>query len=165
MKKLVLKASVHSIVFTFIFLVLFPYLASRVRTFIPSFNLGIFRYLGVLLFILGGLLSLWCVVLFVVQGLGTPNPYSPPKKLVVSGPYRYIRNPMAFGVIVMLVGCVIFFQSFSILIYTILFIIGIHLFIICYEERRLSVLFGNVYREYKHDVSRWFPKISQFCKR
>lgn len=164
MKKLVLKATIHSIVVTFIFLVLFPYLASRIRVFIPFLNLGIFRYLGILLFILGGLLSLWCVVLFVIQGLGTPNPYYPPKRLVVSGPYRCIRNPMAFGVIVMLLGYVIFFQSFGILIYTILFIIEEHVFIICYEERRLLVLFGNVNKKYKHDVPRWFPKISQFCK-
>ena len=106
----------------------------------------------------GGLaLALWCILTFVIVGRGTPAPFDPPRRLVVSGPYRYVRNPMYIGVALALAGATLFYRSLALLGYATLFVVVVHLFIVTYEEPTLRSTFGQDYEVYSSRVNRWWP--------
>ena len=75
------------------------------------------------------------------------------------GLYRYIRNPMYVGVLLVVAGEAILFASWSILVYALCAASGFHLFVLCYEEPALRRKFGAAYDEYVQRVPRWLPHI------
>jgi len=121
-----------------------------------------FSVIGSLVIIFTGLaILLKCIWEFAYTGEGTLAPFNETKKLVVIGLYRYIRNPMYVGVLLLLLGETWFFQSRQILIYTGIFFIIFNLVIIGYEEPRLRFKFGDEYRVYCKNVGRWIPRRPQ----
>ena len=120
---------------------------------------GIFAYLAFPLWFIGGITLLWCFWDFLVKGKGTPAPIDPPKELVVTGLYKYVRNPMYVGVILILMGHFLWFQTISIIMYGFFFFMATHLFITGYEEPFLKKTFGTVYEDYTKKVPRWIPRI------
>ncbi|MGH9331954.1 MAG: methyltransferase family protein, partial [Vicinamibacterales bacterium] len=80
----------------------------------PS-DIGGAQAIGAAAAVLGLSLALWCVLAFGVVGKGTPAPFDPPRRLVVRGPYRFVRNPMYIGAIVALTGASLFYESFALL--------------------------------------------------
>jgi protein-S-isoprenylcysteine O-methyltransferase Ste14 len=94
----------------------------------------------------------------VFIGKGTPAPFDPPRKLVIRGPYRFVRNPMYIGAGMTLAGAVLFYESLSIFVYTALFFLITHLFVVLYEESTLRLTFGDEYKAYFGRVSRWLPR-------
>jgi protein-S-isoprenylcysteine O-methyltransferase Ste14 len=117
-------------------------------------------WLALCLLIPGLGLSIWTSRLFLEKGEGTPAPWDPPRKLVVNGPYRYVRNPMITSVLINLVAESIFFQSWPLLAWTIIFLIGNAIYFPLSEERGLEQRFGASYREYKRNVPRWIPRLT-----
>src|SRR5262250_2269707 len=113
---------------------------------------------GMIIVTIGTAIALWCVFTFVFIGKGTPAPFDPPRKLVVPGPYRFVRNPMYIGAGMTLAGAALYYQSLSILIYTCLFFLITHLFVVFYEEPTLRRTFGTEYEAYVGRVSRWLPR-------
>ncbi len=95
---------------------------------------------------------------FAAQGKGTLAPWDPPKKLVVEGPYRYSRNPMISGVVIVLLGELIIFGSIPLLIWFLYFTITNLIYIMKREEPMLEQKFGDEYREYKQKVPRFIPR-------
>ncbi|HMK39117.1 MAG TPA: isoprenylcysteine carboxylmethyltransferase family protein [Bacteroidota bacterium] len=106
----------------------------------------------------GAVIALSCVVAFALVGKGTPAPFDPPRKLVIRGPYRYVRNPMYIGASLALCGAAIFYRSIPLLGYLGVFLIVTHLFVVLYEEPTLSRLFGDDYKAYRANVRRWLPR-------
>ncbi|MFQ5683777.1 MAG: methyltransferase family protein [Candidatus Binatia bacterium] len=104
-------------------------------------------------------LSGWTVTLFKEFGEGTPAPWDPPKKLVVRGPYRHVRNPMIIGVILMLIAEAMLFRSWPIVVWMVLFFIGNTIYFPVIEEKGLEKKFGDNYRDYKAHVPRWRPRL------
>lgn len=123
------------------------------------FDIGPFRYLGLVPIVLGALIYLWCAWDFTVAGKGTPAPIDPPKELVVRGLYRYVRNPMYVGVGSVLFGEAVLFQSLALLAYLAVALICVFLFVVFYEEPVLTRKFGDSYRRYRETVPRWIPRI------
>ena len=121
---------------------------------------GFPRVAGMILVAIGTVIALWCVFTFVFIGKGTPAPFDPPRKLVVRGPYRFVRNPMYIGAGMTLAGAALYYESLSIFFYTCLFFFITHLFVVLYEEPTLRRTFGEEYEEYFHRVRRWLPKRS-----
>jgi len=119
---------------------------------------GALQVAGMIIVIIGTVIALWCVFTFVFIGKGTPAPFDPPRKLVIRGPYRFVRNPMYIGAILTLLGLALFYGSLSILIYAGLFFLATHLFVVLYEEPTLRQLFGSDYETYCGRVRRWWPK-------
>jgi protein-S-isoprenylcysteine O-methyltransferase Ste14 len=113
------------------------------------------QYLGVLLFIPGLIVLIDCILRFLVEGRGTLSPIDPTKRLVVKGLYKYSRNPMYVGVMMMLIGEAVFFQSGNLWIYLVLIFIIFNLFIVLVEEPRLHSDFGKEYYQYCQKVRRW----------
>ncbi len=125
----------------------------------PRVEMGALAYLAFVLWPLGILGVLWCFWDFTFRGHGTPLPTDPPKELVVSGLYRYVRNPIYVSVILILLGHFAWFGSLSLLLYAGVAFAGTHLFVILYEEPRLRSRFGASYEDYLCRVPRWIPKI------
>lgn len=120
---------------------------------------------GLALFIgLGGLvLSLSALNLFFRQKDGTPAPWDPIKRLVVTGPYRYMRNPMLVGVIMILFCEALFFMSSAIFVYGCLFSLGNHVYFKCVEEPGLVKRYGRDYQLYLANVPRWMPRMTPYA--
>ena len=108
-----------------------------------------------------GLIICWMTVsLFTDQGDGTPAPWAPPRKLVIVGIYRYMRNPMMTGVWCVLLGEAVAFASLGILLWFLIFFTGCMILIPLWEEPDLESRFGESYREYKENVPRWIPRLT-----
>ena len=116
---------------------------------------------GMSLVAIGTVIALWCVLTFVFIGKGTPAPFDPPRKLVIRGPYRFVRNPMYIGAGMTLAGAALYYESLSILIYAGLFFLLTHLFVVLYEEPTLRRTFGDEYEAYCQRVRRWRPRQSK----
>jgi protein-S-isoprenylcysteine O-methyltransferase Ste14 len=95
---------------------------------------------------------------FVIRGRGTPAPIAPPQRLVVSGFYRWVRNPMYVAIILVLVGEALLFRSSTLLGYAALLWLVFHIFVTLYEEPHLETTFGDSYTEYRRSVPRWVPR-------
>ncbi len=113
----------------------------------------------VLLFVVGTVIYSWTVWDFAITGRGTPLPADAPRHLVVKGLYRYVRNPMYVGVILVILGWVVLFLDGWLLLYAIGVGLLIHLFVVLYEEPKLQHLFGTEYEAYRQTVGRWVPRI------
>jgi protein-S-isoprenylcysteine O-methyltransferase Ste14 len=110
--------------------------------------------------LVGVAIYLWCAFwAFARFGGGTPAPIDPPKRLVVHGLYRWMRNPMYVGVGSVLVAEAIGFRSRNIAIYWLIWCVCVYLFVLLYEEPALRRKFGAEYDEYCHRVNRWIPKL------
>jgi protein-S-isoprenylcysteine O-methyltransferase Ste14 len=116
--------------------------------------------IGLIILVAGLYLLIAAIMLFMNIGKGTLAPWSPPEKLVVIGPYGYVRNPMISGVLIALLGESIILGSIGILSCFILFFIINHIYFILSEEPGLLRRFGNEYIRYKDNVPRWIPKLS-----
>ncbi|WP_349431622.1 isoprenylcysteine carboxylmethyltransferase family protein [Methylomarinum sp. Ch1-1] len=136
---------------------LFPWLIVREQPIVLNEGVG----LALIFFITGGILYSYCVWGFAYVGGGTPAPIDAPKKLVVHGAYRYTRNPMYLGVLAILVGWAVLFQTISLLTYAVCVGIVIHLLVIGYEEPQLRKAFGAEYKLYCSQVRRWLPFFSR----
>lgn len=114
-----------------------------------------YHYIGVMLFLIGLVIMLSCIINFAVKGRGTLSPVDPTKLLVISGLYKFSRNPMYVGVMMILIGEAIFYQSVYLWIYLILVYIAFNIFIMLHEEPRLKKDFGEEYSKYCQKVRRW----------
>ena len=118
-----------------------------------------------LLVMAGGLfIIIWCVRDFYLSGKGTLAPWSPPQNLVIIGLYRFCRNPMYVGVVVLVLGWAIVAASPLLVSYWILLPVAFHLRVIFYEEKCLGQLFGPQWEEYRSSVPRWVPGIDSLRK-
>ena len=118
------------------------------------------QFAGMIMVAIGTAIALWCVLTFVFIGKGTPAPFDPPRKLVIRGPYQFVRNPMYIGAGMTLAGAALYYESLSIFIYTCSFFLITHLFVVLYEEPTLRRNFGDEYEAYFRRVKRWWPKRS-----
>lgn len=125
---------------------------------------GVFRFMGVIPGSIGAAIGLWCVWDFINTGKGTPAPIDPPRHLVIKGLYRLTRNPMYVGVLLVLFGEILFFESTVLIIYLFLVWLLFHLFVIFYEEPTLKDKFGSAYIQYMESVPRWLPDINLLMK-
>jgi protein-S-isoprenylcysteine O-methyltransferase Ste14 len=98
--------------------------------------------------------------LFWTRGRGTLAPWDPPRHFVVSGPYRYVRNPMISGVILLLAGEALLLQSRALGEWAGAFAVINLIYIPLLEEPMLEARFGDAYRAYKRNVRMFVPRIS-----
>jgi protein-S-isoprenylcysteine O-methyltransferase Ste14 len=115
------------------------------------------QILGMIVGGAGAVAALWCVGAFAWIGKGTPAPFDPPRRLVIRGPYRFVRNPMYLGAALALAGAALVYESAPLLLYVGIFLLITHLFVVLYEEPTLRRTFGPEYEAYCHRVRRWRP--------
>ena len=101
----------------------------------------------------------WCFYDFAARGRGTPAPWDPPRHLVTSGPYRYVRNPMYVGILSILLGEAAFFGSLLLLAWAVVIALSFYLVVALYEEPGLRNRFGGEYERYASEVPQWLPRL------
>lgn len=99
---------------------------------------------------------------FATEGDGTLAPWDPPRKLVVRGPYRYVRNPMISGVIFMIFGEALILLSIPHAMWALTFLAANFVYIPLLEEPQLRNRFGEDYAEYCNNVPRLFPRLTPY---
>ena len=117
------------------------------------------RAIGLALCLGGFGLFSWCISLFVRVGRGTLAPWAPTRNLVAVGPYRYVRNPMISGVVAMLLGEALLWESIVLGLWACVFTLINHAYCVLFEEPGLEQRFGEDYRAYKASVPRWIPRL------
>ena len=124
------------------------------------------RWLAAIPSVLGFAVALRCVGDFARRGRGSPAPFAPPKRLVVSGFYRYVRNPIYVGAASGWIGLWILFGHATpvSMVIAAAAILGVHLFVTLYEEPTLRRKFGVDYDEYRRNVRRWLPRVRGWSK-
>jgi protein-S-isoprenylcysteine O-methyltransferase Ste14 len=140
--------------------VLVPWWMSHWRLETPFPGMSLARFVGGVLIVLGAIGLLDSFARFALQGIGTPAPVFPTRHLVVSGWYRYVRNPMYFSVVSSIFGQALLFGNWRLLEYGGLAWLVCHVFVVTYEEPTLRAKFGSEYRLFCTQVPRWIPRFT-----
>jgi protein-S-isoprenylcysteine O-methyltransferase Ste14 len=139
--------------------VLVPWLLSGWEVQEPLLGWAWLRAVGVGLLVVGVPVLAEPIARFVWKGRGTLTPMVPTRHLVISGLYRFVRNPMYVGVVTIVVGEALVFGSGDVLIYAAVVALGFHLFVVLYEEPTLRRTYGSEYDGYCSQVRRWIPRL------
>jgi protein-S-isoprenylcysteine O-methyltransferase Ste14 len=123
------------------------------------------RALGAMLLLLGLAGLLECFVRFAIKGLGTPAPLAPTRQLIVTGLYRYVRNPMYVSVVAAIVGQALLFGQVRLLGYAAIVWLAFFGFVLAYEEPTLERQFPDDYERYRRAVPRWLPRLTPWTGR
>jgi protein-S-isoprenylcysteine O-methyltransferase Ste14 len=126
----------------------------------PFLDLEATRAVGIPLIVGGAAGLVDSFARFGLQGLGTPAPIAPTRKLVVTGLYRYVRNPMYVAVVVVILGQAALFSDARLIAYGVLVWLACHAFVVCYEEPVLARRFGTEYDDFRANVPRWIPRLT-----
>ena len=121
---------------------------------------GLVCAVGVLLICAGVAVLLESFARFALKGLGTPAPVFPPQHLVVTGFYRFVRNPMYVALLAMVAGQSLLFEDIRLGTYALCLWLAFHLFVCVYEEPALRRTFGAEYKAYCAHVARWIPRLT-----
>ncbi|MGH7672825.1 MAG: methyltransferase family protein [Gemmatimonadales bacterium] len=151
------RALVYATVFVGVLLVILPQQILAVSGIVRPAGIGPLQVAGLAILVPGGGVALWCILTFALVGKGTPAPFDPPRKLVVAGPYRWVRNPMYIGAGGVLVGTALFYASATLAAFAAGFWLATHVFVVFYEEPTLERTFGAQYADYRNAVKRWVP--------
>jgi len=135
-----------------------PWMVTQWR-FGPAFLGEWTRLVGMAVLLAGLALLIECFLRFALEGLGTPAPVAPTRHLVVSGSYRYVRNPMYVAVVSIVLGQALLFGSERLLLYGVIVWLCMHVFVVAYEEPVLRRTFGAEYENFRAHVPRWIPRL------
>lgn len=124
----------------------------------PSWAWMPLRVVGVALLTVGAVVLVDAFVRFVLEGLGTPAPVAPTERLVIGGPYRYVRNPMYLAVTAVIVGQALVLGQPALLAYAAAVGGVTAVFVYGYEEPTLQRQFGAQYEAYRRAVPAWWPR-------
>lgn len=120
------------------------------------------HWAGLAMVLVGALLLGACIREFARSGRGTLSPLDPPRRLVVRGLYRYVRNPMYLSVTVIVLGEAVLGASRALLVYWLLWFLMVNAFVVLYEEPALRRQFGPAYEAYRQAVPRWIPRLRPY---
>jgi protein-S-isoprenylcysteine O-methyltransferase Ste14 len=156
---LALKSAVATIVVPGIACVLIPfYIINRAQISLTP-PPGILQVLAILIASFGTCMIVWVSTAFVRQGKGTPIPIDPPTRFIITGLYRYVRNPMYVGAVLIVLAEAVYFQYAWLVLYAIGLWAVLHIALVIFEEPQLKKRFGADYEQYLKSVPRWIPKL------
>ena len=121
--------------------------------------IGILQILAIPIAALGIYMIIWVGMAFVRQGRGTPIPIEPPNRLVISGLYRNVRNPMYVGAILIILAESVYYGSLLLVLYAVGLWAMLHISLVIFEEPQLKRRFGADYVRYLAEVPRWIPRL------
>jgi protein-S-isoprenylcysteine O-methyltransferase Ste14 len=145
------------------YILFFGWLASRTQSWDQNLNIPLPAWIGtvgVFFGAVGALIAFACAGMFVTTGRGTPAIFDPPREFVATGPYKFVRNPMYIGGLILLTGFGLYRRSVAILLFAVAMFVLFHLYVVFVEEPGLETRFGKSYFAYKRSVSRWIPRFS-----
>lgn len=113
---------------------------------------------GIAVLVVASGVGLWAAWVMVTDGQGTPLPLDAARHLVVTGPYHWVRNPMAVSGVAQCLGVALILGSSTAMVIPILGILLWQILIGPAEDRFLEESFGDDYRAYRESVSTWIPR-------
>ena len=167
-KAATLRALFGTLLFLFLILPFFfiwiPYRILSMPNINYFFDMGEFRYIGLIPIMMGVIIYLWCSHIFVFRGKGTPIHFTRTNRLIVKGLYKFVRNPMYIGALLILVGEALLFQSKGLLFYALVSFAALHFYILFVEEPHLANTFKDAYNRYRRNVPRWVPRLTPYIE-
>ncbi len=136
-----------------------PFWMTGWRVHPPLLGLPALRLVGAVLALLGLASLVDSILRFALVGLGTPAPVAPPTRLVVSGQYRLVRNPMYVAVVAIVLGQGLLLGTVGLVSYAVVLWVFFEAFVLLYEEPALRARFGASYETYRRNVRRWWPRL------
>jgi protein-S-isoprenylcysteine O-methyltransferase Ste14 len=118
------------------------------------------RIAGAIITLAGATVLIDAFARFALQGLGTPAPTAPTERLVITGLYRFVRNPMYLAVTATILGQWLLLARPVLLAYAIAFAAVVYAFVRGYEEPTLQARHGEQYERYRATVPGWWPRLS-----
>ena len=162
----VVKSLLQTVVFWGFFLAVLPVVIYRLESWLVGDALRFastgLRTAGILLFAASGAVGLWSLGFMAVLGQGTPLPMDCPRRLVVAGPYRYVRNPMALAGILQGIAVGIALGSPAVIAYALAGAPFWNWLVRPWEERDLEQRFGAEFRAYRAAVRCWLPRFTAY---
>ena len=140
---------------------LIPWLITDWHPLPPGDWPGALRWVGLILIAAGLAVVLEAFARFAWEGFGTPAPIAPTRTLVVSGFYRFVRNPMYIAVTAMIFGQAILFASWGVALYGVVIASAFVTFVRLYEEPTLRAAYGEEYAAYCATTPRWIPRFKR----
>ncbi len=125
-------------------------------------EIGVLRFIGFGPIIVGIVTMMAVIWGWILSATGTPLPFDLPKELIVRGSYRFVRNPMYAGYLLILSGEIFPFKSSALLLYFLVLFASFHTFVVFVEEPMLKHKFGESYEQYCKSVRRWIPPLKAF---
>lgn len=138
---------------------LVPWRISRWHMQEPMLGIQATRWVGVALILCGAAVVIEAFARFAWDGLGTPAPLFPTRKLVVSGLYRHVRNPIYCAVTALILGEGLLLGDARVMRYGLYTWIFLHLLVMLYEEPTLRRRYGREYEDFRSAVPRWIPRL------
>ena len=138
---------------------LLPWLITHWRPLPSGDGPGALRWAGLILIAAGLAVVLEAFARFAWVGLGTPAPVAPTRTLVVSGFYRFVRNPMYVAVTALIFGQAVLFASWAVALYGVVIAVAFDTFVRLYEEPTLRQAYGEEYAAYCAATPRWIPRL------
>jgi protein-S-isoprenylcysteine O-methyltransferase Ste14 len=138
-----------------------PWLITDWQPLPPSDGPGALRWTGLIPIAAGLAVVLEAFARFAWEGRGTPAPVAPTRTLVVSGFYRFVRNPMYVAVTALIFGQAVLFASWGVAIYGVFIAAAFHTFVLLYEEPTLHRAYGDEYAAYCAATPRWIPRLGR----
>ena len=139
---------------------LVPWLITGWQLQAPFLALELTRGVGAAMIVAGVLGLVDAFARFALQGLGTPAPIAPPRNLVVTGLYRYVRNPIFVAVVAIILGQALLMAEWRLIVYGALLWLAFHVQVVVYEEPTLEQTFGREYEAFRAAVPRWIPRMT-----
>jgi protein-S-isoprenylcysteine O-methyltransferase Ste14 len=139
---------------------LVPWWIGKWRVHAPFLGFTALRVAGGVLMAVAFVFLLEAFLRFALQGIGTPAPIYPTKRLVVAGSYRFVRNPMYVAVVSLILGQSLIFGDIRIFVYGLCAWLVTHIFVLTYEEPTLRRTFPVDYAAFTANVPRWIPRVT-----
>jgi len=159
---LILRMIVYAVLFLGTVLAVIPWIFYRIDVYFPAVHLEVgtfIRVLGGALFAVSLLSYLFSSYVLTRQGKGAFVEFDPPTELVVTGPFRYMRNPVAAFLLSSMLGLAIALSSTGVLLMFLVFTGLANLQVRRIEEPLLRERYGRAYEQYCTHVPRWFPRL------
>ena len=158
------KTCMHTMFFWSVFLFILPWQIVRLDVLVGIGTYGFpgqawLPWVGFALF---GSLGLWSGITMAYHGQGTPLPLDFPNRLVLKGPYRFVRNPMAIAGLTQGIFVGLDLGSTLTIVYVVAGGILWNALARPPEEHHLEIEFGDEYREYTRNVGCWIPRLTPY---
>jgi protein-S-isoprenylcysteine O-methyltransferase Ste14 len=132
-----------------------------------GFGIPVIETVGVIIMWCGAALAIWCTILMNLFGKGTPLVTSAPQKILTRNIYSYVRHPMMWALMFVILGQALMYGHPILFIWLIALSRILYLVVVNYEEPQLERRFGESWEKYCQEVPRWFPRFGNktVCKR
>jgi len=127
------------------------------------FGFEALRLAGAALVLIGLILLVESFARFVWKGFGTPAPIAPPTKLVMTGFYRRVRNPIYVGLVTIAFGEALILGDDRLVVYAAILWLFFHFWVVFIEEPTLESSFGDEFANFKANVPRWLPRLTPWA--